>query len=451
MTPRVERRRPWKLAVQARVLLRVAYVAVIAIATLTEVGVSLGAEVQQSLQGALRPALTPMAVVDGVRNVVLFAGWGAIWVASAPAGASLPILRNAVLTGALISASVESLQLFSTFRRPSVLDFATNTIGALAGGLVVLLAIRHARARKGARSFVGIPAGLFAVPYAVAVLLEAFGSPFRQERLPVWGGPLGRLRASLSRLDSASVWSIPWFDVLLFAPAGAFCVAALVERGVSYRGSALIVLGVGTAAVVLAELARGLAGYSVEYGPMLAHAAAISLGAFLTAMTLPGLTVRLRGEQRPLALLLLYVMLVVSWSWRPFQVELGLSGIIANFAGEHLLPLRAYLDRVDLFTAFDAMLSFLLFVPIGSLLAVWPLRPDGLLRSFLPALYLAAIVEIGQVLLVDRWFDVTDVLIHAAGVALGWIVVRRAGFQPYGQVLAAAATSAPAGSRPVQR
>ncbi|MGH7554873.1 MAG: VanZ family protein, partial [Longimicrobiales bacterium] len=356
--------------------------------------------------------------------------------------------RNAVLTAALISAGVESLQLFSAVRQPSIVDFVTNTGGALAGAVIVLLAIAYVRRARNVRSFVGIPAALVAVPYGLVVLLESFGSLFRQERLPVWGGPLERFSAARAQIDPSSLWSIPWFDILLFAPAGSFAVAALVERQLSYRGAAILVTFVGSAALCLAEIARGFAGYPIAYGPMLAHAAGIGIGAALAASTLAGLSVRLRGAERPLALLVLYCALVALWSWRPFALEVSLSGVAAKLSGEHLLPLRAYLDRVDLFTAVDVQMSFLLFVPLGSLLAVWPLRLEGPLRHFLPGVYVAVAVELGQVLLMGRWFDVTDILVHSAAVALGWVIVRRAGFRPYGQVLTPAPHPTSARSRP---
>jgi glycopeptide antibiotics resistance protein len=448
MGRKAARQTPTRLPFETRVVVRLAYVAIIAIATLTDVGFPLGEQAQQSLDDALQTALTPMAVVDAIRNVVLFAGWGAVWAATAPAGAAAPILRNAVLTAALISASVESLQLFSTVRQPSIVDFVTNTGGALVGCVIVLSAIAYARAARNARSFVGIPAALFAIPYGLIVVLESFGSLFRQERLPIWGGPLERFSVARARIEPSSLWSIPWFDILLFAPAGSFAVAALVERGLSYRGAAIAVTLLGSAALSMAEMSRGFAGYPIEYGPILAHAVGVAVGAVIAAAALPGLSVRLRGTERPLALLAFYSALVLLWSWRPFALEVSLAGIATKLSGEHMLPLRAYLDRVDLFTAIDVQISFLLFVPLGSVLAVWPLRLDGPLRHFLPGVYFAVAVELGQVLLRARWFDITDILVHSAAVVLGWVIVRRAGFRPYGQVFAPAPRVSPVRSRP---
>ncbi len=50
-------------------------------------------------------------------------------------------------------------------------------------------------------------------------------------------------------------------------------------------------------------------------------------------------------------------------------------------------------------------------------------------------LYLAVATELGQTLVVARTLDVTDLMIQAAGAAIGWVAVRRAGFLPYGAQL----------------
>lgn len=438
------------LAFHTRTALRLAYVVVVALATLANAELP-GGPAAHTLQDAMRTTITPRDIIDGVRNVVLFAGWGAVWVGTAPLGPGIPILGGAAMTGFLLSATVEGLQLFSPRRQPSVLDLFTNTAGALLGAVVLVAAILIVRKARGARSFVGVPALVFAVPYGLTALLEAFGSLFRVDPLRnLRGGPVARFRSAFDRIDPASMWSIPWLDFVLFAPAGVFAVATLVELGVSYRSAAVAASLVGAAAVVVAELTRGFAGYPIEVGPIVGHAAAILLGSSAAALLLPRFTVRARGAQRPRALFFAYTALIAVWSWRPFYPELDLSRIAAKFSLVHLVPLSAYVERFDIATAVDVMLGFLLFVPIGALLAVWPLRLRGPLRTFLPGLYLAATVELGQLFMARRWFDTTDILIHGAAVALGWVIVRRAGFQPYGEALAARARREDA-ERPVDK
>jgi hypothetical protein len=50
-------------------------------------------------------------------------------------------------------------------------------------------------------------------------------------------------------------------------------------------------------------------------------------------------------------------------------------------------------------------------------------------------LYLAALSEFSQILVAGRFFGATDVIVQCAGVAIGWMVIRMAGYQPHGVML----------------
>jgi glycopeptide antibiotics resistance protein len=122
------------------------------------------------------------------------------------------------------------------------------------------------------------------------------------------------------------------------------------------------------------------------------------------------------------------------WSWRPFVPDLSAASIAEQFSAVHWIPLRAMAQRVDLFSVADIVTQFLLYLPLGALLAVWPLKRNGPFRGILPAFYLAIILELGKIVVAERFFDVTHILIQVAGAAVGWIVVRRSGFAPYGEL-----------------
>jgi VanZ family protein len=68
-------------------------------------------------------------------------------------------------------------------------------------------------------------------------------------------------------------------------------------------------------------------------------------------------------------------------------------------------------------------------------LAVWPLRRSGILGFCLPALYFAAVTEVLQGFISGRFFDGTDLVIQCAAAAIGWAVVRQAGYEPHGTLL----------------
>lgn len=390
----------------------------------------------------LHPSLSARDVVDGARNLALFAGWGLVWMITAPPGRSAVSLRNAVLSGAAVSALVEGAQLFSTTRTASVLDLLTNTAGALLGAVgLILLVIAVSRRRK-ARSFVGLPALVFAGGYGAACLGEALIPLFRQTVYPnVYGGPLGRFRLASSMFEWSSLRSIPWTDLLLFAPAGAFAAAALVEAGWNYRRSAVTVAAGGSALALLAEVGHGLLGLPMLAGAALTHAAALTLGAALAGWGLPRLTRHLRGRARPAMLLTVYGGVLLLWALRPYVLETSLAAIRAKLVNHWWIPLRFLGMRVDMFSVVDVMSPFLLYLPLGGLLAVWPLARRGVLAHFWPAVYLAAATELAQVFVQGRLLDSTDLLVQVSGVVVGWTVLRRAGFAPHGTVLTPAPRS----------
>ncbi len=416
--------------------MRIGYLAVIAFATIAEPASADRLLVDERLRQALRPELTGRDIVDAARNILLFAGWGAVWVITSPRGRALPMLVRATLSGAAISAAVEGVQLLSANRVASVLDLGTNTFGALAGALALALLVVLAQFKRAARSYVGMPMVLFAAGYGGSTVLESIGPVFRQERLlNAWGPPLERLSQALAQLGEAPFGVVPWLDLVLFAPAGALAVAALAEAGMSRRTAAAWTVLAGAVLYALAEFARGGAGFAMAPGAWLVHVAGLSTGAVLAVGGLPLFTRELRGRDRPAALLVAYASVLALWSLRPFLPELDGRAIAEKLAIGRLVPLVAYRERVDLFTTADVAIPALQFLPLGALLAVWPVRRSGPLSGILPAAYLAVAFETSQIVVSGRYFDVTDILVAIAAAALGFAIVRRAGYTPYGELL----------------
>jgi VanZ family protein len=422
---------------RSRLPTRGAYLLVLLLATLSSLHPDLtGAEALAAFRRMLHPSLSARDVVDAARNLVLFAGWGMVWMITAPAGRTLASLRNAVLAGACVSALVEGAQLFSTTRIASLVDVTTNTLGAFVGGAALVALVIAVSRRRGRRSFVGLPALVLAGSYTISVLAEAFVPLFRQQAFPnAYGGPLGRFRLAVGMFEWSSLAHVPLTDVLLFAPAGAFAVAALVEAGRGYRGSAWAVVAAGGLLAVLAEVGHATLGLPIEAGAVLAHAVGVAAGAVTTATGLPRLTRMLHGRSRPRALLVAYGGVLLLWALRPFSPELSLGAIVGKLTNEWWIPLRFLGQRVDMFSVVDVVSPFFLYLPLGALLAVWPLARRGALSLFWPAAYLGAATELAQVLVQGRLLDSTDLLVQVAGAVVGWAVMRRAGFRPHGTLL----------------
>ncbi len=416
-------------------LARLGYVVVVLLATLSDLGLSWDpAAALERLTRAFTPSLGWRDAVDGLRNVALFAGLGAVWVVTSLSGKVRAEIRRATLVGLALSAAVEAVQLFSPTRTASVVDLATNTLGALAGALALAVGIAALQRAKGARSYLGVPAIALAGAYGLAVLCEALTPLFRNDLLPsVAGGPAGSLRLALGLSTPLSLDAIPLFDVLLFAPAGFLALLPLGERGLSAARAWPRVAAGWAAAAFAAELAHGPIRLAIRWEAAGAHAAALAAGAWAAARWLPALSRALRGPARARAALAAYAFLLMLWGWRPFLPELRASAIAAQVEPAHLVPLAALAGRVDVFSAAHVAQQFLLYLPLGALLAVWPLRLAGRWAHLWPAVWLTVAIEAGHIVIAGRFFDVTNALVALAGLGIGWVTVRRSGFRPYGE------------------
>ena len=421
---------------RARWPLRIAYLLILLLATLTNLDPALDAGAAAARAGdALHVRLTPRDALDAVRNLVLFAGWGLVWMATAQGGAALRSLVLAVLTGVAVSVGVETAQLFSDVRRASPFDVLYNGAGAAAGAIVVVVAVRRLAGRRAERSFVGLPAALFAGGYGMAVLGEALIPLFRQERHAVWGNPLSRLAYSVRAIEPTTFGVLPLSEIVLFLPAGFFLAAAISEAGNGYRRSAWTAAVVGSALIVVTEVVRGAASVMIPAGPIIVHVASVAAGAAAAALLLPRITRTFRGAERPQLLFAVYAGILALWNLRPYIPETDPSAWLAQLTGHWWMPMAFATARMDLFSVIDVTNGFFLFLPVGGLLAVWPFRRTGAWSGIVPGIVLAAAVEATQLFVAGRTLALADVLIGAAGVWTGWVIVRRAGYPVRGQIL----------------
>jgi glycopeptide antibiotics resistance protein len=416
---------------------RAAYLAVVLIATLSDVHFEGDlAAASARFSRALTFSLEWRDAVDGLRNLALFAGLGGVWVATALPGREQREILRGTLVGLAVSVSVEGLQCFSPVRTASLVDVTTNTVGALGGAFTVALLIGAMRRAKGARSYLGVPAFVLSGGYALAVLCEALTPLFHSEQLRnVDGGPFDRLGIMFHLALPLSWAEVPWLDIPLFAPAGFLVVMLLGELGLESRRTWLAVSLLGAMAVFVAHTSRGLAGLPVRWEAAVTDAVAIGSGAWAGNNWLARLTQSLRGAARARAAIVSYAALLTLWGWRPFALETRGDAILGQFSAARVIPLASLAERVDLFSAVHVTQQFLLYLPLGAILAVWPLRFTGRWSHLWPAVGLATVIEVGHIVIVDRFFDVTNALIACAGLGIGWVVVRRSGFMPYGEAL----------------
>lgn len=411
---------------------RLAYVAVLTAATLHPFDFRAAPPLGQGIVEALHPSLVPRLLVDAARNLVLFAGWGALWTLTVGREETARPVRESALTGFALSLLFEIAQLWTVARNPSLLDLVSNTFGAAVGATAMVAFLRRMGRDRRRPCLLGVPAWVVAGSQLCAVALEATFPLLRSARPVVWGGPLDRLVDRVAAIEVGSLAALPLFDLVLFAPAGALVVAALVEAGRDGDRAARWTAAAGVVLAAAGEVGRGVLGQSILLGPVVVHAVALALGAWAAARWTRAAVRRSRARERAAAVGGGLVLLVLLWTWRPFlppgQLALGES----LFSVERWIPLWTLGTSADLRSVADVGISFFLFLPFGTLLAVWPVTDRSGPIGLWPAFVLAGLVELGQVFVAGRYFDATDVLVCAAGVAVGWAATRRAGYGPAG-------------------
>jgi glycopeptide antibiotics resistance protein len=421
-----------------RIISRVGYIVVVLLATLSDLRVDPDpTRIAERFQRALQWTLTAGAIPDAIRNVALFAGFGVVWMITSPEARPWRRVPWITFYGFLLSVSVELAQLLSSRRSSSINDVATNTAGALLGAVTIVVLVTILRRVHPRRMYIGFPLYPVAGAYAVAVASDIFAPFYWRDRFYGPGGSVfERLVYALHFVRGPGRDAFSMFDLVAGSPAGFLVVVALAERGMSYGAACARTVVGGVAVSVGLEIFHGIAGQRIQVGPMISHVVAISIGALIAWRLVPAALRRIdRQHTRAAILLAASALLLVVWSWRPFELNHSLAEIRSQLSLLHFTPLGLMGGEIDLFGVADLVRQFALFLALGVLLAVWPLRQRGWLAFVMPAVYLAVILEVGQLFVLGRTFDVTDILTQWAAAAVGYVIVRRAGWTVVGTIL----------------
>lgn len=390
---------------------------------------------------ALRFVTTGADVVDAARNVLLFAGFGAVWLVTSPRSHPWRRVAWITLAGCVLSVGVEMAQLFSAARTSSVNDVTTNTLGALLGAAgIVVMARVLSRLEPRARA-IGVPLLAIAASYVAAVMAEMFSPLYRSKRTMWPGGSIEhRLMNALHHVRPFGVGRMSVTDMVLFAPAGALLEFALAELGVGAGVAAVVSMVVCALLAVGVEILHGIAGQPIDLSAIAGHAMAMAAGAGVGWWVGPRAVTARSERWRARWAIGMLVVLLIAWAWRPFVLRLSWQAVRTQVTMEHLTPLGVLGASSDLLGVMDVAEQFFLYISLGALLAAWPLRHRGRLSHVWPAVYLAVVLEVGQILVLNRTFDVTDLLTQCAAICVGFVVVRRAGTEARGELLGGGAS-----------
>ncbi|MCU0625832.1 MAG: VanZ family protein [Gemmatimonadaceae bacterium] len=377
------------------------------------------------LQRALHPHVRARDLVDAARNVALFAGLGATMalVTRPPAGRRIIVI--ATLVGLVASTSVETVQLFSHRRFASIIDVATNTLGALLGATVIVLLERRARTDIRGGTLLGVPAWFAAGALWTACVGLAYAPISRQGGTSVWGeSPLVRLAAvrALPPINGSGMSYLP--DAISFAALGLLVAVAVEDRAGRIRWPQFAAWLSLLAGLVLGmPVLRGLVGVRHDAIAPWVHGVALA-GGLLAALTLVPAWRRAvpAAGARSVQVALVGCALLALWNWWP---ALWVSASSAGLGWRQLVPMLSLYQRDDMASVFLVLQKAGLGALLGACVA--GRRASGLDQPGLRAIALVALaVELGQLLVPGRYPDITDVLMVTGGGAVTLTVALRA-------------------------
>lgn len=391
------------------------------------------------------------SVPDMVQNVVLFLPFGFFGYLGLRSIRKRGALIGVVLMGGLglaLSLTVESLQTMSATRSPSATDLATNFSGAFGGAAIasVYTHLLQERVHKVTVSLLKTNPGLliFGV-YLVAVTAGAL-APF----IPTLD--LGLLRANVR-----AFLNDPWgpkpigallTDGLLFAALAFLCakeVPAYLGRSRWTLGfkpeangalscAAFGVITIGALALGLEAAQMIIMGHSPGVqDAVVGVVCAVSGGAVLVGWA--------RGPVHPAAslgeftrsapaLVLGFAVLAPTFrALQPFQFQ-SLDEALGLVTIWQFVPFAALFANINLSTFRNVFEAAAIYLPLGYALFALGVRPRV---GFLICLGLAEVLEILQIPVAGRVFDITEgIYAGLMGVAGAWLFTSLQAMNPTG-------------------
>jgi glycopeptide antibiotics resistance protein len=383
------------------------------------------------------------SIPDVVQNIALFLPYGFFAILAFPAlyrrGLVLGVLFTALL-GTALSLGVEIIQTMSAFRTTSATDLVTNTAGAGAGALGARIYEDYAAgwARKNAAAILRTQPGLLIVlGFAVATFF-AMLAPF----LPSLD--VGMTRAKVRLLIDHPLGTKPigslLFDAVLFAGL-AFAATLELPAYAAKRGwlpfdhrsvpaapaAAFAAALVGAWAIALEAAQLPLIHHNPGLREALVNVAGAGGGALAALLAVGAKPIRAEHELgrwtrrwAPLVLAFAVVLPAVR-ALAPFQLREA-QEVLAELEWRRFLPFWSLFVHLTMSTFTNVFEAAATYLPLGYALAALGRRGATV---FLVALLLAEPLELAQLAIEGRTFDVTEGLLAATGALAGAWLFRR--------------------------
>jgi len=364
----------------------------------------------------LNPLISPdtgrrVSIPDEVQNVLLFIPFGTLGVLAARSRHRPGLSRVLWVTGlaAGLSASVETIQLFSADRVTSVGDVTTNVAGAILGGLAALAgrdildyAMRRLRTTGITDTETFYPAMVFAVllcvaawePFDVTLDVGSFVGKLRMLHHDVWqySGVLTDEGVEVIRYGLFGVFAASWLNAI---------------------GRPRAAVEAATIGVIAAFALEGCQVLIQSRMPALEDSVVHASGALLGVALW---TARRRVTASRLWIAALVIATAIASAMQnlsPFTLEM-------THRPMGWFPFLGYYEHTTLGTVSTVIELMLIYFPIGFCMThAWPDKPGVASWAVLLTLALALPIEWTKGWIVGRYPDITNVAVSGAGAWLG--------------------------------
>jgi glycopeptide antibiotics resistance protein len=353
-----------------------------------------------------------VSIPDVVQNVLLFVPFGLFGVAALGRRGWLGVLTVTAL-GALLSAAVEILQLFTVDRTTSASDVVTNSAGALAGALIArpvgyvmkrgLTRLKRAGLTEAPAFYPVFVAGLMLCiaawePFDVTLEVGVVGSKIKALLRDPWQGGV---------LTDEGLEFLRYF---LFAS-----VTARWLRQLRVDGSAAVALGAGLVAAGGLECSQILIESRLPgLRDLLVHGAGVLSGAALSDVL-----GRVRSPR------LLFGLLAIATTFGAALQMLSPFTIAPTYRSMALVPFLSYYEYTSLQTVSNVTRIMISYFPLGFAAALVAGRSPRMWALAIAAvLAIATPIEvlqgwIGEPNGIRRYPDITDIGIAVLGCTFG--------------------------------
>jgi glycopeptide antibiotics resistance protein len=384
------------------------------------------------------------SLTDFAANVLLFVPLAFLWMGALSIDRPWPMACLAglivVVLCAALSSGIEFTQIFFPPRTTSSSDIVGETTGGILGtvawlafGPVLMKRLRHVMSGQAGRGLVVLllVGYLLFLALVQTTPLDLTLSPVEIVRKYRRGMinlvPFASFRAGLAAGLAKAFWNAAFFFpigvLLLFLPT--FAWNKETWRPMLYAG---LTAAAGLEFLQLFVLSRHVDATDIVTGALGVLAGWFVAG-FMTYHDRHSRIARfLHGPSARTLAFAAWLGMIALIHWQPFDFHFDRSFLAARWRALSFVPFADYQSAPE-YSAFDQILQKIFyFFPFGALLASVPLvrsqRHAWILAAAAGAI-VAAIFELGQLALPERYASISDVLVETFGTWLGFQVVRQ--------------------------